>query len=506
MGALLLINASATTLTDISDAIMARTDVVRVEILKAFSALDTLAEEPCSKSHREALRRIVFLSEHIKDIGYHRDGYLLCTFGLGTLPHPMPIPPATVVSDGGVEVIADIEVNWAPQLKLTVARKGNYGLSLRKGSVADAILPAGVMISWMTLDRSTGQVTVREGERLNVKATDLQHGTSRWRDGRVIVADCTKNHAVCYALSLSWTQVIANYRPLLLAFAAGGGLLGAMTGSGVLLFGQRRRSIEYLLRRAIKSGELSMVYQPIVDAHSKTIVAAEALMRWSLPDGQCVAPDVFLPVAQAGGFSNEITQLAIEKVSMNLGDMLRARPSLWVSINIEADDLKKGELLHLLETCFVRRGIAASQVALELTERAALDTTAARKAVQGLRERGYRIFIDDFGTGYSSLSYLKDVVVDAIKIDKSFTALVSTSSRHTGLVSAMLDMAKSLSIAVIAEGVETQAQVDYFIKHDVEMLQGWLLGGPSSAIEMNARLSDQPRSPATGKSGGKLDA
>jgi sensor c-di-GMP phosphodiesterase-like protein len=108
--------------------------------------------------------------------------------------------------------------------------------------------------------------------------------------------------------------------------------------------------------------------------------------------------------------------------------------------------------------------------------------------MQALREKGFRIYIDDFGTGYSSLSYLKDLAVDAIKIDKSFTEMVGTDSPKIGLVSAMLNMAKSLSVAVIVEGVETEAQAAYFRKHKVAMMQGWLFGHPVDAAELIASL------------------
>jgi sensor c-di-GMP phosphodiesterase-like protein len=233
-----------------------------------------------------------------------------------------------------------------------------------------------------------------------------------------------------------------------------------------------------------------LVYQAVYDAASGKIVAAEALMRWSIGKGASIGPDQFIPAAEEGGLVGELTRFALETVGRDFQGMLKAKPEFRISVNIVSDDLDDPLFHEALATHIQARGISPTQIALELTERRAAQVEAAAVILESLRKIGYKIFLDDFGTGYSSISYLSSLSIDAIKLDRSFTNTVDSGSTRARLVPPILEMAKEVGVPVIVEGVETDSQARFFISHQVTLMQGWLFGHPVSGRELIAAVHD----------------
>jgi sensor c-di-GMP phosphodiesterase-like protein len=242
--------------------------------------------------------------------------------------------------------------------------------------------------------------------------------------------------------------------------------------------------MEQQLRRAIRRGGLTVVYQPVFDLSTSALVGCEALVRWTNEYGQAVRPDRFIALAEEKGFLSEITHLVLKLTVEELGDLLSSS-SLRVTVNMAAQDLHDPAFLGYLERLLAEANLPASSVGLELTERSTVDQDNAIAAIAKLQSRGHAVYVDDFGTGYSSLAYLHQLEVHAIKIDRSFTKTIGTEAVTASVIPQILQMARELNLLVVVEGIETPEQVDYFRSATSLRLlgQGFYLSKPMSAAE-----------------------
>ncbi|RBA96579.1 EAL domain-containing protein, partial [Xanthomonas oryzae] len=253
------------------------------------------------------------------------------------------------------------------------------------------------------------------------------------------------------------------------------GIAVALLLVGAVLWVSRRR-LSPLARPeiAVQRGEFIVHYQPIIALDSGACVGAEALVRWQQPDGVLVPPDAFIPLAEESGLILPITDLVVAEVIRELGPTLAADPALHVAINVSAEDIKSSRVQSVLEHALRGTGVDSGQLWVEATERSLMDIDAARTTIMRLRGAGHTVSIDDFGTGYSSLQYLQGLPLDALKIDKSFVDTIGTHSATSAVTAHIIEMAKTLRLRTIAEGVERQEQLDYLRAHGVDLAQGWL--------------------------------
>ncbi|MRS15656.1 EAL domain-containing protein [Enterobacteriaceae bacterium RIT691] len=264
-------------------------------------------------------------------------------------------------------------------------------------------------------------------------------------------------------LTSKWHQQLLIWLPL-------GGLISLLAALFILRLLKTFQSPRYRMLEAIATRTIEVHYQPIVSLQSGRIIGAEALARWQLPDGSWLSPDIFIPLAAQTGQMTRLTQLVIEKVFEDLGPWLNQHPELHISINLEQEDLVTPEIPTLLAQQLQTSGVAPSQIALELTERGLIDPKNRAQVLTQLRDAGHEIYIDDFGTGYSNLSYLQNLNVDLIKIDKSFVDTLEFNS----VTPHIIEMVKSMQLAILAEGVETERQRQWLSEHGVQFAQGWL--------------------------------
>jgi len=248
-------------------------------------------------------------------------------------------------------------------------------------------------------------------------------------------------------------------------------------------FLQGQRGLARRLRRAIRKGELTVAYQPLVDLNTRAVVGAEALARWTSDSDGAVSPDVFVKAAEGEGFVSELTQFILHRVVDEFDDLLR-RGSFAVTVNIAMQDLNEASFFEVLSQCVRSANIKPATIGFDLAERATADRVAAIRAIGRLKSAGHRVYIDDFGTGFSSLSYLQRLAADGIKIDRGFTSAVGTQSANAAAVPQLLDMASQLNLTVVVEGIETEEQLAYFRQAGRGILgQGWLFGAPVPAAE-----------------------
>ncbi|WP_312628805.1 EAL domain-containing protein [Scandinavium sp.] len=224
------------------------------------------------------------------------------------------------------------------------------------------------------------------------------------------------------------------------------------------------------LKKAIHTRQLEMWYQPIVVLQTGHVIGAEALIRWPQPDGRLLSPDSFIPFARETQLLSPLTQWVIGQVFSDLGAWLRQHPQHAVSINVEPEDLQSPELLsHLTPLCH-GYGVRPQQIALEITESSTINPQVIAPMVERYRQAGHAVYLDDFGSGYANLNYLQTITFDVLKIDKTLVDPLPGKN----LLPQVIDLARSLSMEPLAEGVETQAQAAWLKTHGVKYAQGWL--------------------------------
>ena len=238
------------------------------------------------------------------------------------------------------------------------------------------------------------------------------------------------------------------------------------------------------LRTALTDGELSVVYQPIVHLRSGRMTAVEALLRWSSPRRGSVSPVDFIPLAEGMGLILPLGQWVLRQACEQLlgWDAEGGDPQLRIAVNVSPRQLERPGLLEELDACLAR-GLAASRIILEITETAlTLDDATAQETLLALRERRVQIAIDDFGTGYSSLALLSSAPVSRLKIDRALVGEIEPARPAAPIIDATITMAAGLGLDIVAEGVETGAQLAYLRDAGCEQAQGFLLARPMAPL------------------------
>jgi diguanylate cyclase (GGDEF)-like protein len=245
---------------------------------------------------------------------------------------------------------------------------------------------------------------------------------------------------------------------------------------------QIRRAMEYDLRKALVAEEFELFYQPVVDLQREEVTGFEALIRWRHPKNGMVPPGAFIPLAEEIGFIVPLGEWALHEACVTAAKW----PADWrISVNLSPTQFRNPGLVQVVAGALGVSGLAADRLELEITERALVgDSEATLATLYQLRELGVRIAMDDFGTGYSSLNYLQSFPFDRIKIDRSFIVDIINGVGSLNIVRAVTSMAKGLGMTTIAEGVETQDQLDAVRSEGCTEMQGFLFSEPLPAHEV----------------------
>ncbi|HEY8683468.1 MAG TPA: EAL domain-containing protein [Rhodanobacter sp.] len=250
-----------------------------------------------------------------------------------------------------------------------------------------------------------------------------------------------------------------------------------------------RRKIEAALRQALPRHELSLYYQPKVDAHSGRIVGAEALLRWHADGRELHTPSQFIPVAEDSGLILPIGAWVLRQACRQARLWQQHGRFMPVSVNVSPVQFQHAGFSAGLDDVLRESGLDPGLLELELTERMVMSGgDATTEMLRRIKQRGVRLSLDDFGTGYCSLSYLTHFPIDALKIDRAFVRDVTTDADTATITRAIIAMARSLNKQVIAEGVETPAQGEFLRQAGCSQLQGFLYGVPMPAAELEDML------------------
>lgn len=241
------------------------------------------------------------------------------------------------------------------------------------------------------------------------------------------------------------------------------------------------------LKRALMQEQFVLHYQPQIDLKTNTIHGVEALLRWKHPEKGLIPPMKFIPIAESSGLIVEIGAWVIHEACHQASKWHKKGINITIAVNISAVQFKRGNLEHVIEEALKKSGLNPHYLELELTESLLIqDTENVFSAIKRLKNLGVKLSIDDFGTGYSSLSYLKRFAVDKLKIDRSFVRDILKDPEDNAIVQAIIQMAKSLNLKTIAEGVEDKEVVELVRQYGCDEIQGFYFAKPMPHDELIA--------------------
>jgi predicted signal transduction protein with EAL and GGDEF domain len=249
----------------------------------------------------------------------------------------------------------------------------------------------------------------------------------------------------------------------------------------------KRLSMEADLSKALERQEFTLNYQPRLALEELRVEGVEALLRWAHPQRGFVPPDEFIPLAEQSGLIVEIGEWVLREACAQVRRWRNAGTPAWqVAVNVSGVQFRDGSLVRRVSSAIDAAGIDPRMIELEFTEGALIEySSAVGKAVKALKELGVSTALDDFGTGYSSMSYLRHFQIDTLKIDRVFVRdIASKSAGNAPLVDAIIAMAKSLGLATVAEGVETQGQWQYLRNCGANQVQGFLFCRPLAIADL----------------------
>lgn len=249
------------------------------------------------------------------------------------------------------------------------------------------------------------------------------------------------------------------------------------------------RSAPIRLKEAIENQELALYYQPIVDLRTRKPASAEALLRWKNPEDHEEEVHKLSGQSEKSETMFELEDWTMRTASEDAVRWQRMTPGVKLNLNLSAREFQREDIVDRLTEVFGETGIEPHRVHLEITESASIsDPERASKILWQLKERGLSLWLDDFGTGHSSLQWLKNFPIDGLKIPDAFVRDITTDPKCDVIVGAIMTMAHALELSVVAEGVETEQQLQRLVEHGCDLIQGFYFFKPMPADEMISKL------------------
>lgn len=247
------------------------------------------------------------------------------------------------------------------------------------------------------------------------------------------------------------------------------------------------------LRQAIAQNELLLHYQPKIDMKEKRIIGVEALVRWQHPEKGCMAPDLFIPMAEQTGLIHPLTYWVLNEAIAQASRWHQQGLKLSVAVNLAVHNLLDAQIVDVIAKSLQDWEVEPPWLILEITESSLMaDPVRAQKTLQKIHAMGIHLSIDDFGTGHSSLAYLNDLPVDELKIDQSFVCNMATDKTQAMIVRSTIGLAHNLGLTTTAEGVETQVVWDQLEALACDVAQGYFMGRPVAAADFMRWLTESP--------------
>ena len=434
--------------------------------------------DPCSLESLRLMGTLKLQSDQIQAVGYVQDNVLQCTaFGR----HNIYLGEPAFVTPQGSKVWSAHELPTLPgsSFLILAPRARGYVVIILPKTFLDVFTDDAHM-SLGLYSLSAQRVIVSRGnwehqwlERLG-NAQQVQFVD---KDNFVVIRRSGKFEFASY-VAVPVVKITEGLYRMAAILVPIGVLTGTLLALAVLHLARQQLSLAGELKVALKRKEFVLHYQPIVDLQTGQWVGAEALIRWLRPTGEMVPPDVFIKAAEETGMIRDITTQVIALVGHDAPHFFARYPDFHIAINLSTADLESHATVEKLARLRQQIGARPGNLMVEATERGLMKADIVQRILSEIRSLDIYVAIDDFGTGYSSLSYLEKFDLDYLKIDKSFVDTMGQDSASSQVAPHIIEMAKSLNLTMIAEGVETPAQAQYLRERGVQLAQGWLFAKP----------------------------
>jgi sensor c-di-GMP phosphodiesterase-like protein len=472
----------AARLSVIADAALFHAESVTRKLSGALGEIHQVDALPCSTPYLREVRRIALAHTQVRDAGaYDSDGRWQCSTLLGAVSagtlDGLRLPPPDWRSRDGVSAWYALSRLPGGKESLVMGRDGFY-IAADPALYLDARSTSGLAV----INTEASRVIARTPATDAAVVFAVYHANPRGLDCSNYVVRRSVSMPLAVVVSAPHQSLRQRLAMLPWAWLLGGMAAGLACAGWAAWLIVRRLSPRGQLSDAVRRHQFIVAYQPIVDLESRRCVGAEALVRWKYHD-RIVRPDDFIPLAEHRGLIQAITDQVLDTVLLELGEFLRRYDDYYVSVNLSAPDLTTHRFLDVLGPAIGRVGVRARQIRIEATERSFLNADAAKEVISAFRAAGFAVYLDDFGTGYSSLSHLQNFRIDGLKIDKSFVDTVGQDAASSSVASHIIEMAETLDVQVIAEGIEREEQAAYLHARGARFGQGWLFSPPLTAAD-----------------------
>ncbi|EEG0474024.1 EAL domain-containing protein [Salmonella enterica] len=472
--------------------VLDKTERVILQADLTRDAAEQYQGQACTPAHQQRMLNIIRGHLYINKLIYAKGQRFLCSTVM-TPTSPYFIPRADYKRKPDIAIYYYRDTPFFNGYKMTYMQRGNYVAVINPLSYSE-VMSDDPALAWGMYDTVTNTFfSLSEQAQADHLLPLVRRSEPVFQQGeRFYTLVKSAKRPVAAIVSTSKQRFYQNlFHQLTLTLP-----LGIICSIIVLFMWSRSRQAYYsprrLLQRAITRHQLCLHYQPIIDIRNGTCVGAEALLRWPGYHGPVMSPCEFIPLAEKEGMIEQITDYVVEEVFNDLGGFLAAHPHLYVSINLSAADFLSSRLIVMIHEKTRQHSVLAQQIKVEVTERGFIDVPKMTPIIQAFRQAGYEVAIDDFGTGYSNLHNLYSLNVDLLKIDKSFVDTLTTNSASHLIVEHIIEMAQSLRLKIIAEGVETAEQVSWLLKRGVQYCQGWHFAKALPPQEFIAWLQQTP--------------
>ncbi|WP_202305247.1 EAL domain-containing protein [Dryocola clanedunensis] len=460
-------------LSSFAQLVIEKTELVIQQVTTAQEEAGKYTGQICDTHHMHKMLDIVRSKLYVEDLIYTNGSEFLCSSAYKPAV-PYRAPAANYTRKPDISIYYYLDTPFFADHKMTYMQQGNYIVLVNPRAYTD-VMSDDRSLAYGVYDTVTKQFFSLSEKVNQQRLHQFILGSDRYftDSDRVYSIELSQKRPVAVIVSTSQARFNKEwYHQLTLTVP-----LGLICSIIILLMWSRTRQLlnspRRLLLRAIEKNQLKLHYQPIIDIQTGKCVGAEALLRWVNYSGQSISPATFIPLAEAEGLIQKISDYVIDTLFNDLGEFLSQHPELYLSLNLSATDFHCPRLVSVLAAKIAQYDVKADQIMIEVTERGFIDVPKARPVIQAFRQAGFEIAIDDFGTGYSNLHNLQFLNVDILKIDKSFIDNLPADRARYLIAEHIIDMARSLNLKTIAEGVETQEQVDWLSARGVQYCQGW---------------------------------
>ncbi|MEO9078878.1 MAG: EAL domain-containing protein [Rhodanobacter sp.] len=470
--------------TRLTGELTQRTDMVGAEARAAYVRLRQLQTSgTCSDAMREQMREIAMDYDYIHAVGRVSGNRITCS-AVGSSSDGIDMGPPDNVSPTGTKVYLSAAIGGSRRFMVSV--KGNAAVAIH----AEALLDVSNGVPGLSLgvfNRRTRQLWAHSGPSNPAWMAALIKTTSKTilSDGNyLVVIQASNNSELAAYTAIPLANLKSRLHAFMIVLLPIGVALGGLMAAVVISLARQRTSLPALLRAALKRREFVLYYQPIVELATGHMVGAEALMRWPLNKEIGMRPALFIQTAEDCGLIQRFTKYVLVQIAIDGPRFFSQHPGAYISVNLSSPDMRSDDVVEWLRRLVTTPGIAPYNIVVEVTEHSFVDPVIANRVISQIHALGVRVAIDDFGTGFSSLSQLTKLSADYLKIDKVFVDAIGTGSVTSEVILHIIDMAKSLNLTLISEGVETRAQADFLSQHGVLFAQGWLFDKAKPLAEL----------------------